>query len=132
MTLDERHASEVVIADVLDVVGHFAMVALLCGAVPTRHDLAIVKHLKEIGGIWWVRTVNRVLEPDLRAWIDRHIAGSHRIVARAESGAFLLEGIIGLAWTELWKFSNVELRDDAHVNASKFDHFGLFLDWNLN
>jgi hypothetical protein len=80
LTLHKRHASEFVVTDIFDVVGRLAMVAVLRSAVPTRHDLAIVEHLEEVRSIRWMRSVNRILKPDLRAWVDRHIAGSHRVV----------------------------------------------------
>jgi hypothetical protein len=60
LTIDKRRAGDVVVANIHDVVGYLTMVAVLRSAVPTRHYLAIVKHLEEVGGIRWMRSVNRV------------------------------------------------------------------------
>lgn len=79
-TLDDRPTGGVVGGDAVKVVRRLATVAMLRSAVPTRHHLTIVKHLEEVGGSRGMRTVDRVLKPDLRARVDRHIAGSHRIV----------------------------------------------------
>jgi hypothetical protein len=127
LTLGKRHAGDVVIAYILDVVGHLAMVAVLRGTVPTRHNLAVMKHLEEVGGIPWMRRIDRVLKPDLSPWVDRHVAGSHRIVVRAKGRASLVKGIIRLVWTEFWEFANVKLRDNAHIDASKLNHLGIYL-----
>ena len=65
LPLDERHAGEVIIANILDVVEHVATVSMLRSAVPTRHELAVVEHFEEVRGTWWMRSINGVLEPDL-------------------------------------------------------------------
>ena len=75
LPLDKSHSSEPIVADVLNIVRHLATVSMLRSAVPACHDLAVVKHLKEVGGIRRVRSINGVLEPDLRTWVDGHVAG---------------------------------------------------------
>ena len=77
LTLDKGHSGEVVVADILEVVGHFAMIAMLSVTIPGRHSLFVVEHLEEVGGIWWVRSINGVFKPDLRSWVDGDIAGCY-------------------------------------------------------
>ena len=36
-----------------------------------------------------------------------------------------MKGVIRLARTKLWKFADVELRDNTHVDASEFNHLGV-------
>jgi hypothetical protein len=80
MTPDQRCSGKAIYANKVDTVGRLAVVAVLRCTVPTRDYLAIMKQLEEVGCIRWMRRVDRILKPDLRAWVDRHIAGSHRIV----------------------------------------------------
>jgi hypothetical protein len=77
LTLDKGHAGKVVVADILEIVGHFAMIAMLSVTVPARHNLPIVEHLEKVGGIWWVRGINGILKPDLRPWVDGDVAGCY-------------------------------------------------------
>jgi hypothetical protein len=37
----------------------------------------------------------------------------------------MMKGVIRLARTKLWKFADVELRDNTHVDASEFNHLGV-------
>src|SRR2546421_1629529 len=62
-TLDKRHVCDVVLANILEVVGHLVTIAMFRSAVPACDSLAVVKHLEEIGSIWWMRSVDRVLKP---------------------------------------------------------------------
>ena len=41
----------------------------------------------------------------------------------------MMKGVIRLVRTKLWKLADVELRDNAHVDASEFDHLGVCLVW---
>lgn len=36
-----------------------------------------------------------------------------------------MKRVVRLTWPEFWEFANVELRDNAHIYASKLYHFGL-------
>jgi hypothetical protein len=51
--------------DILKIVGRFAMIAMPSVTVPAHHNLFIVEHLEEVGGIWWLRSINGVFKPDL-------------------------------------------------------------------
>lgn len=122
LTPSQRHAGEIVDADMLDAVHGLAVIALLCGAVPACYHLTVMEHLEEVSGLRGVRTIDRILEPDLRAGVDRHVARGYRVVVGVESRAFILKRIGCLAWTEFGNLANLELGDDTHLNTSKFNH----------
>ena len=125
MTPEQRCSGKAIYANNVDTVGRLAVVAVLRCTVPTRDHLAIMKQLEEVGRIRWMRRVDRILKPDLGAWIDRNIAGSYRTVVWAKGRTFLVKWVARFTWPEFWEFANVKLRDNAHIYASKLHHLGL-------
>ena len=125
MAPNQRCSGKAVYANKVDTVGRLTVVAVLRCTIPARDHLAIVKQLEEVGRIRWMRRVDRILKPDLRARVDRHIAGNHRIVIGVKGRTFLVIWVAGLTWPEFWEFANVKLRDNVHIYASKLHHFCL-------
>ena len=102
MTPNQRCSGKAIYANKVDTVGRLTVVAVLRCTVPARDHLAIMKQLEEVGRIRWMRRVDRILKPDLRARVDRHIAGNRRIVIGVKGRTFLVNWVAGLTWPEFW------------------------------